>query len=363
MTQPILYRNPKSGNVELAEYSSHGAAQYWDRGNKAVELKEFADAQLGLLRIADPILTNISQGYKPQATFIGNFLFPTVKVPKESGRFPAFGEEILIIPTNLKRAVGGKVQRLNSQTGWIQLALSEYALGFDVENRELNEWAAGSEQLLVGRQNMVNGKIALLREYNQSVLATTTASYATNFALSGAGKLWATTGDPIKDMLQLIALVRKANSQQPDLVWFTPNGWYLFTNNVNVINRIKYGGEPADPAQLYTAGEAAVARLLGVNQVKVAWASDVTGTAGGFNQAAGTPEWTWEITNGACAGCCITGLGWQVPSFGYTYERDNSPIVESWYDNSVKSMKYDYEHFFDAAVTKTNGGAVYTALA
>ena len=366
MNDRILFRNPKSGLVELKEFSDRAAYAKWvkDPVTGEIGLKEFAaDSQLGLLRIADPVLTTISQGYQPQQDLIGDILFPPVKVQRESGRFPAFGKELLLIPGNIKRPVGGVVTRYQSQTGYITMSLSEYAEGFNVENRELNEWVGTSDQLLIARQNGVNEQIALYREYLQSVLATTTGSYATNYALSGAAKAWATAGDPIKDMLQLIALVRKTNTRRVDTVWFTPTAWYLFTNNRNVINRIKYGGSPADPAELYVSGENAVAKVLGVQRVVVAWASYAYGTTGGFNQAAGTTDFLWEAVNGACAGCAVTGLGWMIPAFGYTYELLNSPIVESWYDNSVKSMKYDYEHFFDPAVTKTDGGGMYYALA
>jgi hypothetical protein len=366
MQERMLYRNPSTDLMEVKEFSSKAPYRQWVKdANGVIVLKEFAaDTQLGLLRVADPVLTNIAQGYQPQEGMIGDILFPSVKVAKESGRFPAFGKEMRVLPGgDIKRAVGGLVQRMITQTGYIQLSLSEYALGFNVENREINEWAGNSSQLLVARQTTLTEKIRLYREYLQMVLATTVASYATNFALSGASKAWATTGDPIKDMLQSIALVRKTNGKNPDVVWFTPTAWYLFCNNTIVKNTIKYGGTESAPAQLYVGGESAVARLLGVKQVVVAWASYTTGTDGGFLQAAGTDAWLWESVNSACAGCAITGLGWGVPSFGYTYERLNSPIVESWYDNSVKSMKYDSEHFFDPAVTKTDGGAMYYALA
>ena len=368
MDEKVLYRNPSTGLVEVKEFTSQVSSHLrWVRdASGAIQKhpKEFAgNSQLGLLRIADPVLTTISQGYQQQEGMIGNELFPEVKTAKESGRFPAFGKEAFIIPTDIKRGIGGKVARMDVQTGWIQTSLSEYALGFDIDNREINEWAGTGDQILVGRQKTLDSKIALVREQNQSILATTTGSYTTGYAMDGAGKAWATTGNPITDCIQLINLVRKSNGQVPDLFWFTPTAWWLFTNNQKVIDRIKFGGTPMAPADLYIAGQAAVAKLLGVKKVLVAWAVFGTGGTGGFNQADLTMDYLWENVNGACAGCCITGLGWMVPSFGYTYVRLNSPIVESWYDNSVKSMKYDTEHFFDAAVTKTDAGGVYTNLA
>jgi hypothetical protein len=369
MNTQILFRNPKSGLTEVREFSEKAPYQSWvktldGQGNKKIELKEFAaDSQLGFLRIADPILTKNSQGYPRQMGFIGDELFPSLRMQKESGRFPAWGKEALVIPSNLKRGVGQRVALMTNQTGWVTMALDEYAEGFPVENREVNEWAGSSDQLLNGRQSIVDSHIALVREQIQMTLATTASGYDTGFSLSGASKAWASSGDATKDMLQLIALVQKNNIQRPQIVWFTPTGWYLFTNNPSVFEKIKYGGEPAAPAQLYVGGQEAVARLLGVEKVVVAWASYAYGTPGGFLQTTGTVDWLWESVNGACAGCVIRGQGWMVPAFGYTYERENSPIVESWYSNETKSMRYDTEHFFASAITKKNAGGLYYSLA
>lgn len=364
----ILYRNPKTDLTEIREFTDKAPYKAWVKTRVGesvnIELKEFAtDAALGLLRIADPILTTVSQGYQKQKDLVGDKIFYPLRVAKESGRFPAWGKESMIIPNNLKRDLGQQVVRLQTQGGYIQFGLDEYAEGFGIENREINEAAMTGDQLLFGRQMTIDSQISLVREQIQAVLATTVGSYATNFALSGAGKAWATTGDATKDMLQLRALVGKTNGQNPQVAWFTPTAWYLFTNNPSVFNKIKYGGTPADPAQLYVGGESAVARLLGVEEVVVAWASYLYSTTGGFLQAAGTTDYLWEATNSACAGFAIRGQGWMVPAFGYTYERLNSPIVESYYDNATKTMKYDTEHFFSSAVTKNDAGAMYYALA
>lgn len=367
MQPKILFRNPSTGLVEAREFADRAKYQAYvtnkETGN--IELKEYAsDAPLGLVRIADPVLTTIAQGYQPQKTFIGEDLMVDVEVQKETGRFPAFGAESLLIPEGLKRGIGQKVVRLITQSGWVPFSIDEYAEGFDIDDREVNEWAAGGDQLLTARQNTVDSQIGLKMESLIMTLMTTYANYASGFYFSGASKDWTNSGDPVKDMLQLVSLVRKQNAQISGLkAWFTPTSWYLFTNNLSTVNRIKYGGTPIDPAQLYVAGEAAVAKLLGVDEVKVAWASYRYGTTGGFKQTTGTADWLWESVGNACAGVCVVGAGWMVPSFGYTYRRKGTPYVQSWYDNSVTSMKYDTHNIKTPAITKNDGGALYYNLA
>jgi hypothetical protein len=75
-------------------------------------------------------------------------------------------------------------------------------------------------------------------------------------------------------------------------------------------------------------------------------------------------SYVWDSVQSANAGCAIVGTAGGIePAFGYTYERANSPVVESYYENQTKSQVYDYEHFFDAAVTLTSAGGQYYSLA
>lgn len=342
MKNTVFYRNPESGLLEP---------------------KEFADAQLGLLRIADPVATSLVQGYT-NAELVGDQLFPSVRMDKETGRFPAFGKEAFFIPTNLKRAVGEKVQRIQVQSGYVTMALSEYALGVAIENRERNEWAGSPDMLVNGRLLTVADKIALYREKLQVTLATTAGSYASGLATSGAGKAWATTGDPVKDMLQLILDVQKQTGKRPNVVWFSPNAWLLAQNNTAVLDRIKYGGDPISPAQMTTV---AMAGLLQVAKVIVGYAisSATTYTDGGVKKKTAVPTFLWDnAVQSSNAGCAIVGTGGGIePSFGYTWERKDSPIIESHYENATKSQVWDYEHFFDPAVTMAEAGGLYYSIA
>lgn len=328
------------------------------------DVKEFADSQLGLLRIADPVALNIVQGYMPQTEMIGDKLFTPVRMPKETGRFPAFGKEVFVIPTNLKRAIGEKVQRIQMQSGYVSMSLSEYALGVALENRERNEWAGNPDMLLNGKLNTVASKIALLREKNQAVLATTNGSYLSGLSTSGASKAWASTGDAVKDMLDLILLVQSYNGVRPNKVWFSPAAWALWRRNKSVLDLLKYQGTPISPAQVTKQGTAA---LLEVSECLVGYAVYGTGgkaSEGGVGKESLTMAYLWDSVQSANAGCMITGTGGGIePAFGYTWEKLNSPVIESYYDNSTKSQVWDYEHFFDAAVTLTSAGGQYYSLA
>lgn len=320
----------------------------------ALERKEFADAQLGLLRIADPVATSVVQGFT-NADYVGDILFPSLRMEKETGRMPAFGKEVFVIPANIKRAIGEKVQRVNVQSGYVTMALSEYALGVAVENRERNEWAGDPDMLVNGKLTVVSEKIALYRENLQATLATNSSNYATANKQDGSGLGWAGDGNPIVDMRKGWKAIRASIGRRPNVAWFTPQAWELFINNRKVLERIVYGGAII-PA---TITEAMVASLLQVDKVIVAYAVNGTGTNtdGGVKKTGLTMGYVWEPSGNAFAGLAFVGKAAGIePSFGYTYERKNSPVVESYYDNTTKSQVWDYEHFFDPSITLAEAG-------
>lgn len=375
MLNNLYYRNPESGLLEFQEEGfKPNKFLTWERGRNggilSAKPKEFAaDGALAILRIADPIATQLVQGFT-NGNLIGNNLFKSVRMEKESGKFPAFGQEAFVIPGNIKRGYGERVQRLNTQTGSVQMSLSEYALGVSIENRERNEWGGSPDMLLTGKLNQVSDKIALYREYLQAKTLTTTTNYGTSLAVNGASQKWgntATPGDPVKDMRSLILTVQGTIGRRPNAAWFTPGSWELFINNANVLNRIKYGGNPITPAQMTTR---AAAELLQVDNVYVGYAVYGTGGdggGGGVGKAALTTGYVWDNVGNQTsnyAGALVVGTGAGIePAYGYTFERNNSPVVESWYDYTTKSQVWDYEHFFDAVVTLNTAGAMYYNLA
>ena len=366
MKQGMYYRNPDSGLLEFKEQEfKPGKIRRYVRTDDGLQLTEFAsDSQLSLLRIADPVATNLVQGFT-NAELKGDKIFTPVRMAKESGKFPAFGKEVFVIPGDLKRAVGAVVARVQSQSGYVQMSLSEYALGVGIENRERNEWAGTPDSLLTSKLLQTTGKIALYREKLQAVLATTSGNYASGHTISGAAKAWATSGDPVADMLDLSQIVLKKNGRRPNVDWFSPGAWLLFINNAAVLDRVKYGGDSITPAQM---SEKAAAQLLQVDEVVVCNAvygvGSAPGSDGGKGKSALTMAFLWDSVQANNAGVAIRGTGAGIePAFGYTWERLNSPVVESYYENQTKSQIYDYEHFFDPVITLNDAGAHYYSLA
>jgi len=246
-------------------------------------------------------------------------------------------------------------------------SLSEYALGVGIENRERNEWAGSPDLLITSKLGQVTDKVARMRELLQATLLTTYANYASGNYASGAAFAWATSGDPIAKVRQLILQVLQTTGQRPDVFWATPTCWELIINNAAVKKTLKglvnFGsleGGMITPAMFAAA--------IQVKEVLVGYANYAVDTSslptdGGVKKSEPSFGYIWEKVNSSACGVLIRGTGGGIePAFGYTWERKNSPIVESYYDNRTKQQVWDYEHFFDPAITLNNAGAMYYSV-
>jgi|GEM_PF-4848085 hypothetical protein len=333
--------------------------------NGLLEAKEFAtDSTLALLRISDPVLTQLVKGYT-NAEFIGDRCLTPVPMPKQTGRFPAFGQEAFVIAGTLERIPGATISRLNMQTGYVTATISQYAEGVAVPQEDLNEWAGSADMLINGKVGTVTSRIMLKREYLQAVACTTTTNYASGHYISGAAFAWASTGDPIQKAWDAQELILKKNGRMGNVAFFSWGAWTLFINNASVLKRIKYGGTPIAPAQVTPQ---AVAQLLHVDEVLIGGAVYGTGSApgsdGGVGKSSLTKSFVWDSVQSNNFGILIRGKGSGIePAFGYTWVRQNSPVVESYYENQSKSMIYDQQHFFTPAVTANEAGVLYYSIA
>jgi len=339
---------------------------YYARNPQGVlEVKEFAtDSTQALLRISDPVSTNLVKGYT-NAELIGDKLLTPVTMPKQTGRFPAFGQEAFVVAGDLKRMAGGKIARLNMQTGYVTASIDQYAEGVAIPQEDLNEWAGAPEMLVNGKILTVTARINLYREYLQAVACTTTTNYASGHYISGAAYAWATTGDPVKKAWDAQELILKKNGRFGNVAFFSWGAWTLFINNASVLKRIKYGGSPIAPSQLTPQ---AAAQLLHVDEVLIGGAvygvGSAVGSDGGVGKSSLTKAFLWDSVQSNNFGILIRGAGSGIePAFGYTWVRMNSPIVESYFENQTKSMVYDQQHFFTPAVTANEAGVLIYSIA
>lgn len=278
------------------------------------------------VRVVDPILTTVSQGYR-QPRFVGDRLFPRVPVSVSGGQVLEFGKEGFQLYT-ARRAPGGATKRIEFGYLGKPFALLQDALEAKVPREFMRDASQVPGIDLASRAiNTVMGSITLSLEHEQAAIATNAANYAAahKVALAGADKWSATTGTPVSDIADAREAVRASVGLRPNVLVLSAVAWKAAQNNPEVTERFKFTAPgPVTLAQF--------AQLVEVEQVAVADAV-VANAAGVFTDVWG---------NNAVLGYVPQTLsGLEQPSYGYTYTMEGHPLVEvPYFDNNAKAWIY-----------------------
>jgi len=286
-------------------------------------------AGAGLVHV-DKILTQISIGW-PNAGLVGENLFPTVPVAKQSDKYYIFGREAWL-PEYDQRAPGTVANeipgyQLSSDTYYAQ----EHSLQIPIADEE--RWNADSP-LAPDRDGteLVTSKIMLGRERAMQTLATTTSNYSSTSTTTLVGTAqWNdyVNSDPISDM-------RTAKSTINGRIFMDPNVGIIpyqvmtkLEDHPDFLERIKYSERGIVSADLIGA-------VLSIPKLIVP------------GVGIGTSNLGQPITVGYLWGKDVVFAwvpprpGLRIPAFGYEFGWSGSPggsvqYVDRWREEQRKS--------------------------
>lgn len=303
----------------------------------------------GQARVIDPILTTVAQGYQ-NADFVGAALFPVVPVDQRGGKIITFGKEDFML-YNTGRAPGGSTKRV--QYGYLgnPYSLEQHALEGLVPF-ELMEDANAVPGIDMGKVAVMKTQniIALRTEHEQAQLATTAANYAASnkATLSGTDQWDDPASKPATQIGDAVSTVRSKVGKRANTVLMGAAAWDVLKNHPEVIERIKFTGRDAATPEL-------LANLWNVKRVLVGdavYADD----AGNFIDV-----WGKNVVVAYTDIGSLQDMG--LPSYGYTYQLRNHPIVESAYqDRNQKSWVYPVTDERSPVIAGALAGFLYSAV-
>lgn len=278
------------------------------------------------VRVVDPILSTVTQGYKhPQR--VGGFLFPRVPVTVSGGKIIQFGKESFQLFT-ARRAPGGATKRIDFGYEGLPFALVQDSL----EGKVPREWMRDASQvpgidLGTRAVNTVMSSLTLALENEQATIATNPANYDSShkLALAGATKWSADTGQPLTNVADGKEAVRASCGQDPNVCVLSPGAWKAARQNPSVVERFKFTTAQPITLEMFAA-------LIEVEHVvvgKAIYADD----AGTFH----------DVWGNSCvlAYAPQSPTGQEEPSYGYTYTMEGNPAVEvPYWENNLKSWMY-----------------------
>ena len=289
-----------------------------------------AQLNLSQVRIIDPVLTNIAQGYK-QPDFVGGSLFPQVPVSLRAGKIITFGKEDFML-YNTARAPGENTKRIQFGYSGSNFALVDYSLEGAVPIEVYQEGANGANGWSIDHMAMAIKKVsaimALRLEKAQADLARTAGNYGSNnkVTLSGTSQ-WSDytgTSNPVTTVETAKEAIRAATGKRPNTLVMGAAVMAKLRAHPVIVDRLKYTGRDVATADI-------LASLFGVDKVLVGDAiySNDAGTA--F-----TDVWGKDVVLAYTETAALADMG--TPTFGYTYNLNGYPIVEQpYFDRNAKS--------------------------
>lgn len=289
-----------------------------------------AQLNLSQVRIIDPVLTNVAQGYK-QPDFVGGSLFPQVPVSLRAGKIITFGKEDFML-YNTARAPGENTKRIQFGYSGSNFALVDYSLEGAVPIEVYQEGVNGANGWSIDHMAMAIKKVsaimALRLEKAQADIARTAATYAASnkTTLSGTSQ-WSDytgTSNPINNVETAKEAIRAATGKRPNTLVMGAAVMAKLRAHPVIVDRLKYTGRDVATADI-------LASLFGVDKVLVGDAiySNDAGTA--F-----TDVWGKDVVLAYTETAALADMG--TPTYGYTYNLNGYPIVEQpYFDRNAKS--------------------------
>lgn len=260
----------------------------------------------------DAILTQISLGF-PNNSFVGEALFPTVGVQKQSDKYYIFGREMWLAETTDYRAPGTEANEIPGYTvSQDTYYAQEHALQMAIpdEERENVDSAFSPDR---DATELVTAKILLGREIAMKNLVTTAANYATGLTvtLSAGTTQWDAyaTSDPIGDIRKGMRAVHAKIFMEPNTAIIPYLVMSTLEDHPDIIERIKYSERAILTPEI-------IAAVFGIQRVIVPGVGYGTGPMGTLGNAL-TVGYLWG--KDVLLAWVPPRAGLKLPAFGYEF--------------------------------------------
>lgn len=275
------------------------------------------------VRVVDPILTTVVQGYV-QSEFVGSALFPAVPVTMRAGKVIEFGKEDFAL-LNTRRTPGGATARKGVRYSHRNYELYQDSLEGELPLEHLEE----SDNVGVDLQSMAatstRRSIDLRLEYDQAAIAKNAANYDSShkITLSGTSRWSSATSTPGSNMRAWKQAVRATIGVKPNVAIFGSQAFDALAEHEETKDRIKHTSKESLTPDM-------VAAMFDFEKVKVAESIAVDSNTDAFADIWGNIVILAYVPN--------TVTTRYMPSYGYTYTLQGYPIAEQpYYDKNHKT--------------------------
>lgn len=307
-------------------------------------------SRLDDLRMVDPVLTTIAQGYSNNA-LVWDKLFPTVAVEKHKGKIPVFGRDSFII-RETDRAIRSTSNRIPpSDLSFIEFETQERDIEIAIDYLEEEE-AADFYRYEQRVTRELSDILALGKEKAAAELAQDPTNYDSSQKLVlTASDAWndytLTDVDPIEHIKAGMAAIRGRIAVYPNTMVIGESAWKSLLDHPKIIERVQYSG-------LAAASRDIISRLCGIDDIYVGMSVH---SADGSEF---TDIWTDNVVLAFVDKAQAGKRSEYNPSFGYTMQRKGNPEIDTYYENGGKIKVIRNTDNYSIKVTSTDAAFLIT---
>lgn len=283
-------------------------------------------SRLDDLRMVDPILTTIAQEYTNDI-FIRESLFPNVKVAKLKGKVPVFNKESFITRETL-RGARAKSNRINpGEFDLVAFETKERDVEMSIDYLEEEETAEFLNYETKVTKQLID-ILSLGKEKEAADLAQDTALYASDMKRAIlVGEAFddysLTTLDPLTFIRAGMDAIRSKIAKFPNTMVMGITSYRALINHPKILARVKNSG-------VNKLNAAFLSELLEIPNIAV-------GTGVYSNDGTTFADiWSDNIILAYVDGNDAAKRSEYNPSYGYTFQREGKPEVDTYFENGGK---------------------------
>lgn len=280
---------------------------------------------LDQVRVIDPILTQLAQGYK-NAEGVATFFGPAVSMNTRAGRTLVFGKEAFAAQSFL-RAPGTNIQKIQNEFGTRSFALRQEAISWEIAEEVAAEAKNGAAQLDLRQYAAKDAANRLMQSWEVTVAGAVTdsAAYETScvFDLAtragGADQFNQATSDIEVLIDEAKEAVRAQIGTYPNKMVISPDAFNALKRNKRIRDFMQRG---------VLVNEATLANIFGLDEIRVARRLKLNQSSGALENIYNNVAVLFYQPSGATDGFApALDANYGNPAFGYTYTLAGYPIA------------------------------------
>lgn len=282
-------------------------------------------SRLDDIRMVDPVLTTIAQGYT-NSDMVGEFLFPTVQVSKLKGKIPLFGREAFIV-RETQRAIRSQSNRIppaDIQFTAFETTEKDIEIAIDyIEEEESPDFYKYEQKITKQLMDiLILGKEKEIADYVQNP-----SNFDTDLKQviesSDAFDDYDNDTDPIVVIRDGMSSVRSRIGKYPNTLVIGDAAYQVLLLHPKILEKIKYSGVSKVTRQL-------LSELTDIPNIQVGL-SVYTSDATSF-----TDVWSDNIILAYVDGSDKSSRSEFNPSYGYSLQREGKPEIDTYFENGGK---------------------------